>query len=101
MTDKQANNITKEQAIRILHPDTCVEAIDDYEEAGNYEHAYDTAILMAIAALREKQEREKGCRYCEWVDITQAHEDEDGPLNYCRACGRYLRNPGEIGTKID
>ena len=52
MTDEQANDITKEQAIRILHPDTRVEAIDDYEEAGNYEHAYDMAILMAIAALR-------------------------------------------------
>lgn len=53
MTDEQANDITKEQAIRILQPDTRVEAIDDYEEAGNYEHAYDMAILMAIAALRQ------------------------------------------------
>ena len=53
MTDEQANDITREQAIRILHPDTRVEAIDDYEEAGNYEYAYDMAILMAIAALRQ------------------------------------------------
>ncbi len=52
MTDEQANNITREQAIRILHPDTSIEAIDDYEEAGNYEHAYDTACLMAVDALR-------------------------------------------------
>ena len=53
MTDEQANNITREQAIRILHPDTNIEAIDDYEEAGNYEHAYDTACLMAVDALRQ------------------------------------------------
>ena len=53
MTDEQANNITRERAIRILHPDTNIEAIDDYEEAGNYEHAYDTACLMAVDALRQ------------------------------------------------
>jgi hypothetical protein len=55
MTDEQANNITREQAIRILHPDTSIEAVDDYEEAGNYEHAYDTACLMAVDALRGPQ----------------------------------------------
>jgi len=83
MTDEQANNITREQAIRILHPDTCVEAIDDYEEAGNYEYAYDMAILMAIAALREKAERERGCAYCV---IGKRSPDAE----YCSNCGRKL-----------
>ena len=79
-------------------------AIDDLEgkltwakECGNYfvDELIDFDVIdTAIVALREKQEREKGCRYCEWIDITQAHEDEDGPLNYCRACGRRLAQSG-------
>ena len=88
MTDKQANDITKEQAIRILHPDTRVEAIDDYEEAGNYEHAYDMAILMAIAALRGPQPDPDTKRCLEWVETTErlpVKEDAgiDGMVAFC------------------
>ena len=112
MTDKQANDITKEQAIRILHPDTRVEAIDDYEEAGNYEYAYDMAILMAIAALRDSQPDPdtglKGCWHCRNIEAhhieyviavkakggTPMNMPVDCPYHYCPACGRKLEVEG-------
>jgi len=42
----------------------------------------------------EMLENRKGCNHCHWIDPDVAHEDEDGPLNYCRACGRKLAQPG-------
>jgi hypothetical protein len=105
MTDEQANDITKEQAIRILHPDTRVEAIDDYEEAGNYEHAYDMAILMAIAALREPAR--KPCGWCNDGVMQIVDSPNKPPIrsNYCGLCGRKLRdcheNCAECGKEVD
>lgn len=54
---------------------------------------------LALAALYEKQEREKGCELCNSVpdsiyrrDWTIAVKDEDKvvDINYCPMCGRRL-----------
>ena len=81
--------MTREQAIEVLK-NRYYSGVTRSRGDDEWRLATDTVIV----ALREKQQREKGCRYCEWIDITRAHEDEDGPLNYCRACGRKLAQSG-------
>ncbi len=36
----------------------------------------------------------EGCEHCAWIDTSRQHEDEDGPINYCRVCGRKLAQSG-------
>ena len=94
MTREEAAEFTRKLVARaetIVFPKT-VKTIN------NIPVSYFEAVL---AALREAMDRQEGCKHCSWIDTSRAHEDEDGPINYCRVCGRYLRNPGEAGTKID
>lgn len=54
---------------------------------------------IALAALREKQERESGCKYCnaelasvyrkDWTIFTKG-EDKVVDINFCPICGQRL-----------
>lgn len=56
---------------------------------------------QALTALREKQEREKGCEYCNDASFVQSgrYVDSDGEIcginNHCINCGRELKARGE------
>ncbi len=58
--------LTREEAIRILDPETALEARAEYEYYGGfsgketYEKAFQEAVLMAVSALRGKQKGEAG-----------------------------------------
>ena len=62
--------MTREEAIRILDPDTTGEALAEIEYYNGFNgrnaavQAVSDACVLAIAALREQEEREKGCEYC-------------------------------------
>lgn len=101
MTDEQANNITREQAIRILHPDTSIEAIDDYEEAGNYEHAYDTACLIAVSAILGSQpDPDTGLVPCGCGGKAKITEQSLNWLIKCVECGIQLEVYGGRGGAV-
>ena len=53
--------MTREEAIRIIEKDIQI----DVRSCTNEEvYAFITALNMAISALREQEERSKGCEYC-------------------------------------
>ena len=57
------------------------------------------AINMAIAALREKQQRQPdpdtGCPECSWIDPALSD------CNYCKNCGRRLRDALIERTEVE
>lgn len=88
-------NMTIEQAIRLLHPETCEAALGEveaYDGMDFYESqiaTIDKASLMACAAL-EKQIPKKPNNKC---------IDDVGYLYYqveCGNCGRYTSSNSEI-----
>lgn len=62
--------MTIEEAIRILDPETTVEALEEIEYYAGFSgpsakvQACTDACEVAVAALREQQKRDKGCEYC-------------------------------------
>ena len=62
--------MTREEAIRILDPETTVEAIAEIEYYGGFNgktaavQAVSDACVMAVAALREQEERR-------WIPVTE------------------------------
>lgn len=82
-----------ERAIHCIKADRALE-LTNHGRAIKY---YD----LAIEALQEKQEREKGCEYCEWHNdpisrlVWECGLDHfDFELNFCPNCGRKLRPEG-------
>jgi len=104
--------VNTEQAIEVIECEKgCAEAdLANNEGHINTERFID-ACNMALAALRNQQEREKGCEYCRAIhkkpndhktgDIIMpdrfwyTHEGDGGdhyrPYRYCPECGRKLR----------
>lgn len=66
--------MTREEAIRILDPETTVEAIAEIEYYGGFNgktaavQAVSDACVMAVAALREQEERR-------WIPVTERLPD--------------------------
>ena len=62
--------MTREEAIWILDPETTGEALAEIEYYNGFSgktaavQAVLDACILAVAALREQEEREKGCEYC-------------------------------------
>lgn len=99
-------NMTCEDAIESLNGCIVSEEYENGKANGNITCDLTREILdMAIAALREKQAREKGCEYCNdpdteygaisfprtetgEVDINKVEAVEAG---FCPMCGRELR----------
>ena len=50
------------------------------------------ALDTALSALREKQQREKGCGWC-----LSGKASADAEAEYCPMCGRYLSGNAEQG----
>lgn len=90
--------MTREEAIWRL--ENCLECTDCFTCG-----SHDTALVMAIAALREQEERSKGCDYCDiakanegvvctklWVKETETNKWTmmGKKLIYCPMCGRKL-----------
>lgn len=72
--------MTREEAIHIIEEDIQI----DVRSCTNEEvHKFITALNMAIAALREQEERSK----CEWCDF---FFDHSGKFLFCPQCGRRL-----------
>lgn len=64
--------------------------LGDEDAANNLQEA----INMAIAALREKQQRERGC---EWCTDGNEYLCKDEGWDYCPWCGRQLSgNPEQV-----
>ena len=41
------------------------------------------------------------CPYCCWIDPEQLEADEvDGPMNYCRVCGRKLQEDEQVREAV-
>ena len=66
--------MTREEAIRILDPETMGETLAEIKYYGGFrgrmkaaQALYDACIL-AISAIREQEERERGCEYCQQFD---------------------------------
>ena len=63
-------NMTREEAIRILDPETTGEAISEIEYYGGFSgkaavvNAVSDACILALSALQEQKEQERGCEYC-------------------------------------
>ena len=81
--------MTREEAIHILDPETTWEAISKFEYYAGLRgeeavrKAVDDACVLAVATLRELEERELGCEYC--------NEDGDG---YRKMIGAFsITNP--------
>ena len=101
--------MNREEAIRILDPETAVETLSEIEYYGGFrgrtkaaQALYDACIL-AVTALREQEERERGCEYCNGLPFSQM-EDFTMPnaskkdydivtIRYCPMCGRRLPEP--------
>lgn len=62
--------MTREEAIRILDQETTVEAVAEIEYYGGFSgkaavvNAVSDACILAVSALREQEELERGCEYC-------------------------------------
>ena len=81
--------MTREEAIRILDQETTGEAMAEIEYYGGFSgraavvQAVLDACVRAVADLREQEERERGCEYC--------NEDGDG---YRKMFGAFsITNP--------
>lgn len=117
--------MTREEAIRILDPDTTWEAISKFEYYAGLRgeeavrKAVDDACVLAVATLRNLEERDRGCEYCNdsksiyhrssgihdsmeedvyisgnslVVDIG-CHSYGYASINFCPMCGRRLYLP--------
>ena len=68
--------MTREEAIRILDPETTVEAIAEIEYYGGFNgktaavQAVSDACVLAVAALREQEERR-------WIPVTEQLPEKD------------------------
>lgn len=56
--------MTREEAIRILDPETTKEELVGINVYATMMKVVDEACILAVSALREQEEREKGCEYC-------------------------------------
>lgn len=76
--------MTREEAIKLLNkPD---ENINYDEKWGVYfTNDWLAAYEMAISALREQEERSKGCKYC-----TATYIQHGSLVGFCPYCGRRL-----------
>lgn len=117
--------MTREEAIRILDPKTMVKTLAEIEYYGGFtrwtkasQAAYD-AYILALSALQEQEERERGCEYCTdskniyhlksgihdsmdedvyisgnalVVDIG-CHSYGSSVIKFCPMCGRRLYSP--------
>lgn len=87
--------MTREEAIWYLQPIADSASLERYKEA----------LGMAIAALREQEERSKGCMYCDiakanagvinkalWMKESETHKWTlcGKRLEFCPMCGRRL-----------
>ena len=113
--------MTREEAIRILDPATTAEALAEIEYYAGFRgeeaarRAVDDVCILAISALREQEERERGCEYrncgksvcnngesmdedvyisgnCLIVEIG-CHSYWLVKINFCPMCGRRLYLP--------
>lgn len=115
--------MTLNEAERIINPETSLEAYAECEYYGGFEgskrwkKAVDEATIIAAQALREKSEREKGCKYCN--NGKTLYQETIGTklyincsnraralyfdtksvnaayiINYCPNCGRKLNKDG-------
>ena len=101
--------MTKEEAIRILDPVTSMDELVEIEYYAGFRgkeearKAVDNACVLAVAAIREQEEREQGCEYCNGLPFSQM-EDFTMPnaskkdydivtIRYCPICGRRLPQP--------
>jgi len=90
-----------EKAIELIK---IIDVNHDFEDSKINKEFHDTVPLL-FQALREKQEREKGCDYCKtmknlpfeehdvYIDGNgklDVDDDEDFQLNFCPMCGRKL-----------
>lgn len=117
--------MAREEAIRILDPDTTGETLTEIEYYGGFKgktkaaKALYDACILAVSSLREQEERELGCEYCnDYKSIyhrsSEIHDgmDEDVyisgnslvvdigchsygqvEINFCPMCGRRLHLP--------
>ena len=112
--------MTREEAIRILDPETMVETLAEIEYYGGFRgrakaaNALYDACALAVTVLREQEERERGCEYCKEdgngyrkmigaFSITNPfHGDvwnletrhcKPRQINFCPMCGRRLYSP--------
>lgn len=74
--------MTREQAIRILIPETAGEALAEVEYYGGFSgkasvlRAVSDACILAVSAIREQEERERGCEYCNDGSIIYNADEE-------------------------
>lgn len=76
--------MTREEAIWRL--ENCLDCTDCFTCG-----SHDTALVMAVAALREQEERSKGCEFC----MTSVWQN----ANYCPRCGRKLEVASDVITR--
>lgn len=117
--------MTREEAIRILIHETAVEALAEIEYYGGFSgkaavvNAVSDACILAAAALREQEERELGCKYCnDRKSICNRDEDihisgnilridigcyaySQAQINFCPMCGRRLYLPKPTTTEAN
>lgn len=87
--------MTREEAIRILDPETTAEALAEISYYAGFRgdeavtKAVDDACVLAVAALREQERMEqaeesgKPERHGRWIDRI----DTDTPMHECSVCG--------------
>lgn len=86
--------MNKEQAAKILDPETTLEAYAESEYYGGFNAAQhwkddvNEACQMGAAALREKSERDKSC---DCWDDAQREEWLSIGATYCQQCGKRLK----------
>lgn len=89
MTDREAIEITELQ-VKALQEE--MKTLTTQEDIDAYTVAIE-AKQLAIFALQEREERSKGCEYCEIV-VWRTHYDREGneiEYNFCPMCGHPLK----------
>lgn len=81
--------MTLEQAIRILHPMTCEDALSAVLDLSGYStdricEARNEAAILACEVMRREVERQAGCPSCP-VSLGMG-------FKYCPRCGKPLNN---------
>ena len=82
-------SMTLEQAIRILHPDTCTEALNEMGDEIDARKIFDTACLLACKVMQREVERGKGCERCctgAYLTNNVSHPQ----FNFCPHCGARM-----------
>ena len=73
--------MTREEAIWRL--ENCLDCTDCFTCG-----SHDDALVLAVAALREQEERSKGCRFCKaYESLLKRGADL---VKFCPMCGRKL-----------